>query len=66
MSGPTMLQAWTDLRAHHEEIRTGVDGVEHITARFYIGGSLQIRYRNETATFDVRSVHPDQAAHRCR
>ena len=42
----------------HDEIRSDVDGVEHITSRFYIGGSLSVRYRDETATFDVRSVHP--------
>jgi len=42
-----------------EEIRTGVGGVEHITSRFYISGNLRVRYKNETTTFDVRSVHPD-------
>ena len=43
----------------HDDIRTGVGGVEHITSRFYLRGSLRVRYRDETATFDVRSVHPD-------
>jgi len=42
-----------------EEIRNGVTGVEHITSRFYIGGNLKVRYREQTSTFDVRSVHPD-------
>jgi len=42
----------------HDEIRTGVSGVEHITSRYTIGGSLRVRYRDETGTFDVRSVHP--------
>ena len=42
-----------------EEIRTGVGGVEHITSRFYISGNLRVRYKKETTTFDVRSVHPD-------
>jgi putative ABC transport system permease protein len=41
-----------------EEIRTGVDGVEHITSRFSISGRLRVRYKNESTTFDVRSVHP--------
>jgi putative ABC transport system permease protein len=40
-------------------IRTGVEGVEHITSRFRISGNLRVRYRNETSTFDVRCVHPD-------
>ena len=42
-----------------DQIKTGVNGVEHITSRFYINGSLRIRYGKETGTFDVRSVHPD-------
>jgi putative ABC transport system permease protein len=42
-----------------EEIRTGVGGVEHITSRYYINGDLRVRYKGETTTFDVRSVHPD-------
>ena len=42
----------------HDEIRTGVRGIEHSTSRFYVGGSLRVRYRDETTTFDVRCVHP--------
>src|SRR5436190_22671822 len=40
-------------------IKSGVDGVEHITSRFRITGTLRVRYKEETATFDVRCVHPD-------
>jgi putative ABC transport system permease protein len=42
----------------HDAIATGVGGVDHITARYTIGGNLQVRYRDVTTTFDVRSVHP--------
>ena len=42
-----------------DEIRNGINGVEHISSRFYIGGTLKVRYREQTTTFDVRSVHPD-------
>jgi putative ABC transport system permease protein len=42
----------------HQEIATGVDGVEHITSRFYIQGNLRVRYRDKTSSFDVRAVHP--------
>jgi len=42
----------------HDEIETGVDGVDHLTARYRIGGTLQVRYRDESQSFDVRSVHP--------
>ena len=41
------------------EIKANVGGVDHITSRFYIGGNLRVRYKDETTTFDVRSVHPD-------
>jgi putative ABC transport system permease protein len=40
-------------------IKSGIDGVEHITSRFYITGNLRVRYKDETSTFDVRCVHPD-------
>ena len=42
----------------HREIGTGVNGVEHLTARYMIGGNLQVRYRKQAQSFDVRSVHP--------
>ena len=42
----------------YDEIGTGVRGVEHLTARFMIGGNLQVRYRDKSQSFDVRSVHP--------
>jgi putative ABC transport system permease protein len=42
----------------HEEIGTRVNGVEHITSRFLIGGTLRVRYRDQTGSYDVRAVHP--------
>ena len=42
-----------------EELKDGVGGVDHITSRFYISGNLRVRYKDESTTFDVRSVHPD-------
>jgi len=42
----------------HDDIATGVDGIDHITSRFSISGNLQVRYREETSAFDVRAVHP--------
>jgi putative ABC transport system permease protein len=42
-----------------DEIRSGVGGIDHITSRFYISGNLRVRYKDQTTTFDVRSVHPD-------
>ena len=36
-----------------------IAGIDHITARFYIRGTVTITYKNEYGSFDVRSVHPD-------
>ncbi|MFN7975868.1 MAG: ABC transporter permease [Acidobacteriota bacterium] len=41
-----------------EEVRSGVKGVEHITGRFFLGNP-RVRYGRESASFDVRCVHPD-------
>ena len=35
-----------------------VDGVDHLTARFYFGNPV-LSHGQESGTFDVRSVHPD-------
>jgi putative ABC transport system permease protein len=41
-----------------DEIRRTVEGVEHITSRFYIGGATNVSYGKEHGSFDVRAVHP--------
>ena len=41
-----------------EEVKNRVEGVEHITARFYIRGSVNVSYKNEYGAFNVRCVHP--------
>lgn len=41
------------------EIKDRIAGVEHITARFAIRGTVNVSYGNLTQTFPVRSVHPD-------
>ena len=43
----------------YDAIRSSVDGVEHITGRFYIRGTLTVSHGREHGTFDVRCVHPD-------
>jgi putative ABC transport system permease protein len=43
----------------YEAIKDTVDGVEHITSRFYLSGLTTIGHGNEHGTFDVRCVHPD-------
>ena len=41
------------------EIRDRVEGVEHITGRFWLQGQVTVSYRGETGAFNIRSVHPD-------
>ncbi len=43
----------------YDQVRGGVGGVDHITARFFIKGNLTVSYGAVTSSFDVRSVHPD-------
>ncbi|MEO0471769.1 MAG: ABC transporter permease [Bacteroidota bacterium] len=35
-----------------------IDGVEHITSRFYIPGSVVVNYGDEFGNYNVRCVHP--------
>jgi putative ABC transport system permease protein len=43
----------------HEEVKVEVEGVEHITSRFYPRGEFTLSYGKEHGSFDIRSVHPD-------
>ena len=43
----------------HDETGLKVDGVEHITSRFYIRGPVQTTYKGEVGDFPIRCVHPD-------
>jgi putative ABC transport system permease protein len=42
-----------------DDIRREVDGIDHMTARFYIQGNLTVSYGKENGSYDVRCVHPD-------
>jgi putative ABC transport system permease protein len=42
----------------YDRIREEVDGVEHITARYFIEGNLVVSYRDESGSYNIRSVHP--------
>jgi putative ABC transport system permease protein len=42
----------------YDYVSDGLDGAVHTTARFYIRGSVTVAYKNESDSFDVRSVHP--------
>ncbi len=56
------LQPGRDVRftnRDHETVKLGIDGVEHITSRFYPRGELAVSHGKESGAFDIRSVHPD-------
>src|SRR5436190_8453291 len=42
----------------YDAIQRNVDGVEHITGRFYIQGQFTVSYRGTVSSFDVRACHP--------
>jgi putative ABC transport system permease protein len=42
-----------------DAISRSVRGIDHMTGRFYIRGTLTISYGSENGSFDVRCVHPD-------
>ncbi len=42
----------------HSELERGIEGVEHITSRFYIPGSIVVSRGSEYGSFSVRCVHP--------
>lgn len=43
----------------YEDIRDQIEGVEYITSRFYVRGSVTVSYKDRYGDFDIRSVHPD-------
>jgi putative ABC transport system permease protein len=44
-----------------DAIANQIEGVEHITARYYIQGEYTVRYKDKYSSFNVRGCHP---AHR--
>ncbi len=43
----------------YDLIKSQVPEVEHITGRYYLRGQFNIKYKNKSLSFDIRSVHPD-------
>jgi putative ABC transport system permease protein len=42
-------------------LKRNVDGIEHLTGRFWLWGEFSVRYRDRHAAFDILGAHPDQA-----
>jgi len=45
--------------ADFDEFERAIPGMDHITGRFYIRGTLTVSRGNQSGSYDVRSVHPD-------
>lgn len=42
----------------HENLKTKVDGLEHITSRYFLWGNYTVRYGKKYSSFNLRGVHP--------
>jgi len=45
--------------ADYDEIKTNLEGVEHITARYYLWNTNLITYKKEYGAFNIIAFHPD-------
>ncbi len=45
--------------ADHDDIKSSIPAVDHITSRYFIRGNLTVVYRGQTSSYNVRAVHPD-------
>ncbi len=56
------LKPGRNIRLTNEDfdaISQQVNGVEHITSRFYLSGEFTVRYKDKYSSFNVRACHPD-------
>lgn len=42
----------------YEQLKDKVEGVEHITARYFLWGDYTVRYKKKFSSFSIRGVHP--------
>ena len=42
-----------------DAIHRNVDGIDHISGRYYLQGEYRVSYKSNVSSFDVRAVHPD-------
>lgn len=42
----------------YERTKNDIDGVEYISARFFVPGEFVVAYKNKSSSFSVRCVHP--------
>ena len=53
-SGRTIRMTNSD----YSDVKEKIEGVEHITARYWVSGELTVRYKNRYSSFNVVSCHP--------
>jgi putative ABC transport system permease protein len=41
-------------------LKNDIEGIEHLTGRYWLWGEFSVRYRDRTAAFDILGAHPDQ------
>lgn len=45
----------------YDLIKDRVEGVDHISGRYYVSGEFTVRYENKYSSFNIRAVHPDHS-----
>lgn len=43
----------------YTDILANIDGVEHLTGRYYVSGEFTVRYKDRYSSFNIRACHPD-------
>ncbi len=43
----------------YKAIKEKIEGIDHLTGKFYVGGEFTVRYEDKYSSFNIRSVHPD-------
>ncbi len=42
----------------HDEFKRQIDGIEHLTARYFMWGNYTVRYEKKFSSFQIRGCHP--------
>jgi putative ABC transport system permease protein len=42
----------------HDNLQNHVDGIEHLTSRYFLSGEYTVRYEKKYSSFQIRGAHP--------
>jgi len=45
--------------ADYDLIKTKIEEIDHITARFYLSGEFTVQYQRKNLSYNIRCIHPD-------